>query len=396
MRVLYSFPNRIGAGRICWTAWQQATGLAAAGADVTVWTSSVFRAPEGVREIHSSLAAGPVRFPMRLLGSRRAAIVHDWAVSRWLRRNGDRVDVVHVWPLGGLRTMRVAKELGIPTFHERPNTHTAYAYQSVDDECRAIGLELPDGFEHKYDERVLSGELLEYDACDHLLCPSDFVRRTFVERGIPESKLLRHRYGFDARGIRPGSQDPTEDRGLVTLYAGLCTPRKGLHAALKAWRASKAGENGRFLICGGFVPGYRELLADLLDHPGIEVLGHRGDLPELMAEADLFILPSVEEGSALVTYEARGAGCVLMVSDASGAVCEHMRNGLIHPMRDVETLRGQLDMVATDRSLLSRLREESLAGVADLTWESAGKHLLDVYRSVVRPSGPEAVRMAAS
>lgn len=396
MRVLYSFPNRIGAGRICWTAWQQATGLAAAGADVVVWTSSVFRAPEGVGEIHSSLAAGPARLPMKWIGSRRAAILHDWKVSRWLRRNGGRFDAVHVWPLGGLRTIRVARELGIPTFNERPNTHTAYAYQSVDDECRAIGLELPDGFEHKYDERVLSGELLEYDACDYLLCPSDFVRRTFVERGVPEDKLLRHRYGFDASRVRTGSQDPTAGRGLVTLYAGLCTPRKGLHHALKAWRDSAASRDGRFLICGGFVPGYRELLADLLDHPGIEVLGHRSDLPDLMASADLFILPSVEEGSALVTYEARGAGCVLLVSDASGAVCNHMEDGLIHPMRDVATLREHLDLVANNRQLLASLREHSLAGVSDLTWEAAGKHLLDVYRSVMRPSASTEVRMAAS
>ena len=34
IRVLYSFPHKIGAGRICYTAWQQVAGLAAAGADV--------------------------------------------------------------------------------------------------------------------------------------------------------------------------------------------------------------------------------------------------------------------------------------------------------------------------------------------------------------------------
>lgn len=396
MRILYSFPYRIGAGRICWTAWQQAAGLAAAGADVTVWAGSVHHPPEGVREIHRSLEFGPARVPLRLIGSRRAAIHHDWLVSRWLRRNGGRIDAVHVWPLAGLRTIEVAKELGIPTFYERPNTHTAYAYQSVDDECRAIGLELPDGYEHKYDGRVLAGELREYEACDYLLCPSDFVRRTFLDRGVPAAKLLRHRYGYDSGAVRPGARDPLAGRGLVTLYAGLCTPRKGLHHALEAWRGSAASKDGKFLICGGFVPGYRELLAKQLDHPGIEVLGHRSDLPELMASADLFLLSSVEEGSALVTYEARGAGCVLLVSDASGAVCTHLEDGLIHPARDVGTLREHLDLVAGDRRLLARLRENSLAGATDLTWASAGEHLLDVYRSVLPSSRPVEMRMAAS
>ena len=69
----------------------------------------------------------------------------------------------------------------------------------------------------------------------------------------------------------------------------------------------------RFLVCGRFVPGYRELLAPLLDQPGVEVLGFRDDVPRLLRNADVLILPSVEEGSAAVTYEAQASGCVLLV-----------------------------------------------------------------------------------
>jgi hypothetical protein len=43
VRVLYSFPNKLGAARICYTAWQQVNGLAAAGADVTVFTGGLLR-----------------------------------------------------------------------------------------------------------------------------------------------------------------------------------------------------------------------------------------------------------------------------------------------------------------------------------------------------------------
>ena len=39
IRVLYSFPHKLGADRICYTAWQQVNGLAAAGADVLVFPS---------------------------------------------------------------------------------------------------------------------------------------------------------------------------------------------------------------------------------------------------------------------------------------------------------------------------------------------------------------------
>ncbi|MDE3110069.1 MAG: glycosyl transferase family 1, partial [Acidobacteriota bacterium] len=50
LRALYSFPLRLGADRICYTAWQQVNGLAAAGADLLVMPASLARpVPSGVR-----------------------------------------------------------------------------------------------------------------------------------------------------------------------------------------------------------------------------------------------------------------------------------------------------------------------------------------------------------
>jgi glycosyltransferase involved in cell wall biosynthesis len=42
----------------------------------------------------------------------------------------------------------------------------------------------------------------------------------------------------------------------------------------------------------------------MLSHPSVQVLGHRKDIPELMQQSDVLVLPSIEEGSALVTSEA--------------------------------------------------------------------------------------------
>ena len=85
-----------------------------------------------------------------------------------------------------------------------------------------------------------------------------------------------------------------------------------------------ADSGGRFVICGSFEPGYRRLLEPLLAHPSVEVDGFVADPASLMRESDVLVLPSLEEGSALVTYEAQACGCVLAVSEATGARC---RNG---------------------------------------------------------------------
>jgi glycosyltransferase involved in cell wall biosynthesis len=242
---------------------------------------------------------------------------------------------------------------------------------------------LPKGYEHTYDANLLNHELKEFALADFLLCPSDFVKKTFLDEGFPAGKLLRHHYGYDHTRISPGTQSPLDGKPLVMLYAGLCSPRKGLHHALQAWLGSEASKTGRFLVCGEFAEPYRRHLEGMLSQPGVEVLGHRADLPDLMKQADLFILPSIEEGSALVTYEARGAGCVLLVSDAAGAVCEHLIDSMVHHTGDVLELTRQINLLDRDRRLLAELRQHSIDTLEGLSWNAAGKNLANVYMQAI-------------
>lgn len=383
VRVLYSFPHRLGAARICSIAWHQIAGTAAAGARITVYAGSINRnLPDSV-EVHSTLAWNKLRVPYRVLGSRRAFAWHDRLVARKLKRLARQIDVVHVWPLAALKTMQAARDLGVPTVLERPNAHTRFAYEVVQRECQRLGISMPPDHEHAYKPDVLMQEELEYKLADYLLCPSDFVVRTFQAEGFPSEKLLRHQYGFDDKLYCPDLKKDTASGGLTMLFAGGCAPRKGLHYALDAWLRSSACREGAFLIAGEFIPGYAELLSRQLNHPSVKVLGYQNNLPDLMRRCDLFVLPSIEEGSALVTYEARGSGCVLLVSDASGAVCSHLKNALVHPAGDVDTLAEHLNMLHKDRVLLERMRAASLRTVPEITWGTAGIKLLQAYREAL-------------
>jgi glycosyltransferase involved in cell wall biosynthesis len=294
-----------------------------------------------------------------------------------------QVDVVHLWPLGALHTIRAAKALGIPTFLERPNAHTRFAYKVVEEECRRLGITMPPGHEHAFKPDWLEYEEAEFRLADKLLCPSDFVARTFRDLGFPAHKLVRHQYGYDEKVYYPDATPRSRSNGLTMLFVGGCAPRKGVHYALEAWLKSPAHRDGTFMIAGQFIPGYAELLSNQLAHPSVKVLGHRNDVPELMRKSDILILPTIEEGSALVTYEARASGCVLLVSDAAGAVCCHGENGLIHAAGDASTLGKQITMIHEDRDLLGRLRNSSLATIQEITWTAAGRSLLNTFHEIV-------------
>ena len=389
IRVLYSFPLKLGADRICTTAWYQVDGLAAAGAEVTVFPAAISRPLSSNVKVRPTLARGKFRVPNRLLGRMNYARLHDWIVSCRIEKMAGQIDIIHTWPLGALRTLKTARRLGIPTVLERPNAHTRFAYEVVEKECERLGISMPAGHEHAFNADYLRREEEEYQLTDHLLCPSDFVAGTFAEMGFAKERLARHQYGFDEKLFFAGQQNAKPDRGLKMIFVGGCAPRKGLHYALEAWLKSSAHEKGTFFIAGEFIPGYAEKLSAQLAHPSVKRLGHRSDVAELMRQSDVFILPTIEEGSALVTLEARGCGCVLLVSDASGAVCKHEENALMHVARDVETLTKQLTMLDKDRALLKRLRTASLATAHEITWVAAGQKLLSVYKQILERTQPQ-------
>ena len=395
IRVLYSFPNRLGADRICYTAWKQVCGLAEVGAELLVFPGALSRPlPHGVK-VHPTLARGRLRLPYRLLGVFRTVALHDRIVARRLDKLVGKIDIVHTWPLGALATLKKAAQLGIPTVLERCNAHTGYAMEVVQKECERLGVSLPPHQEHAYNAWKLHKEEEEYKLADRLLCPSDFVVKTFLDRGYPREKLARHQYGFDEKGFYPEARRHESGPGLKVLFVGVCAVRKGVHYALEAWLKSPACQQGTFLIAGEFLPDYGQKLAPLLAHPSVKVLGHRNDVADLMRKSDILVLPSLEEGSALVTSEARGSGCVLLVSEAAGAICRHMENALVHSVGDVATLAQHFTLLHEDRALRERLRAASLATVSELTWTVAGEKLLQAYRETIAAHRAAAMAEAA-
>jgi len=387
LRVLQSFPHKIGSGRISDIAWHQAESASEAGARVTVFPGVVHRALPPSISVSPTLARGRWRLPYRALGLVRTLELHDRIVARRLERIAAEVDVVHAWPLAARHTLAKARMLGITTVLERPNAHTRFAYEVVQRESDRIGVELPRGHEHAFDATRLRIEEQEYDLADYLLCPSDFVARTFLDRGFTEDRIVRHAYGYDQSRFFPPGEPRKTGAGITVLFAGFAAVRKGLHFALDAWLTSPASRQGKFLVAGSIYPGYEEHLRDRLAHESVRTLGQRTDVPELMREADALVLPSIEEGMPLVTLEALASGCVPLVSDICTDACVDGFNALVHPVGDVAALAAHFTRLHDDRALLDRLAENSVASARQYTWNRAGEVLLQAYLDALARHG---------
>ncbi|MBF9031008.1 glycosyltransferase [Rhodobacterales bacterium HKCCE3408] len=385
MRVLYSFGHVLGAAGIGYAAAQQITSLSRLGCDVTVIAASsrAIAFPPDVRLI-KTFQWGRFRAPVSLVGQKRLFTLHDRIVARTIRFDRKGYDVVHTWPGCCYFSLRAAKARGTLAVREAPNTHTQYAMEVVEREHQKLGVPLTGT--HARDDDRIKAEAREYAIADLVLAPSEFAVETFVERGVAADRLAIKRYGFD-----PDRYDiePQRNRGSLVTFAFVasCEPRKGLHYALDAWHKSKISDKSKFIIVGRFSEGYREALAEKLNHPNVEIRGFVSDLKPIYEAADVLVLPSIEEGSALVTYDAQGAGCALLVSRAAGAWMTDGVEGLQHDPGDVDVLVGQMRRLVLEPDLRRRMQHAAYQNSKMLTWDAATSDLRRIYKLFRRNIG---------
>lgn len=381
VRVMYSFPHKLGGGRLSDTGWQTVNALAKAGAEVLAFPGAIHKqVPAGVT-VRPTLARGKLRVPYRAVGKMRAFWLHDRIVARRLEKMVGKVDVVHTYAAGALETLKTARRLGIPAFLERTNAYTRYAFEVVRKESERLGVTLPPSDEYYIRENLLAREEAEYEAAGYILCPSEFVVKTFADHGVRREKLIRFFNGVDLDAFYPIPRE--EGRKFTMMFVGEAAVRKGVHFALEAWLKSPASRTGQFLIVGNFLNAYAEKLRPMLSHPSVQVMGHVKDVAALMRSSDLLVLPSIEEGFGRVITEAMASGCVPLASDACTEYCRHMETGLVHHVADVDTLAQQITLMYEDRGLWNRLREAAIQLAPKLTWSAVGVRLMEIYQDIL-------------
>lgn len=383
LKIAYSFPFRLGSPGIGAAALSQIKALAERDCSVRVFCwSSPERVP-GV-DIFQTQKLFPV--PQRLLGRTRACRLHDHVTANLLKRGREAFDIVHTWPLAAELTLAAARVRHWLGVREAPNTHTAHAFDVVAREHRALGIPQAKDNSHTFDRVVMERETREYDLADLILAPSDLAIETFVRHGVPRSKLALKSYGFDPGRYRSHAGAHLNG-GVVTFsFVARCEPRKGLHLALEAWRRSGVADRSRFKVVGHFVAGYRERLLPLLQHENLSELDFVDDLRPVYQATDILVLPSVEDGSALVTYEAQASGCALLVSDAAGARFTDGEEGLLHRSGDVETLAQQMRALVDDPARLLEMQKAAAFNAQQYTWERATDSLVHAYTGALAAS----------
>jgi D-inositol-3-phosphate glycosyltransferase len=376
MRVLYSIPHPLGSKGIGTTAWHHVDSLARAGVDVTAVCTRLDRTFDDDLSVRVVQTLGPIR--PRMIGMANTYHLHDLRTARLVTRM--RPDLIHTWPRAVLRTAAASRESGVLCIREAPSPYTRTAIQQAQLAWADLGLDVPARHFHRISEPELKLEDEEFRAAHVVTVGSAQAAESFELAGFPV-RIEVNPYGYDAR-LFPNPA-PEHQWPPVAVFVGRCEPTKGIHILLRAWHRARRPKGSRLLVCGVFPEVVRQALGDLLTTPGVELLGHIHNVPAVLRKSDLLVLPSFSEGSALVGYEALGAGAVPLVSTSSGCPVIDNVSGLIHATGDGDRLAAHLEQTMGDPDELHRLRAGAIAARTDWTWNAAGDRLMSLYQRLV-------------
>ncbi len=227
--------------------------------------------------------------------------------------------------------------------------------------------------------------------CDHVLVNSDFVKSTFAMAGARTDNVHVVYLGIDQQfmnfiaSAQARGKCRRTDGPVSMLFAGGITLRKGI-ANLSAAMAKIRDVDCHLKIAGALGTKDRPHIAGLAADPRVAFLGARprDSLAELMCMSEIFIFPSLAEGSAKVIFEAMAAGCFIITTPNSGSIVRDGIHGFVVPAGDADALADAVRRAAGNRAGLAEIGARNAQIIASgYSQDHYGRQVTELFDSLV-------------
>ncbi len=300
--------------------------------------------------------------------------------ARFVQKLTEREPVQLLWGYDNksFRAFEGVERTGTLRILEQTVGHAATWNRILDEELDRVGRDI-DTSVQRVPEHIVDELRSEHEHAEHVACGSAFVRDTLIDNGVAPDKLSVIPYGVDVDRFRPRRRPPAGPPFRL-LFVGTFGLRKGAHVLLDAMRS--LGPEFRLTVVG-----HRLLHDRCLEGAGdlVEFVPHvpRSRVHELYSRGDVFVLPSLFEGSSLVIYEALAAGLPVVTTPNAGSVITDGEEGFVVPIRDPEAVAERVRQLASQPDLLAAMGEKARATAERFTWTTYGGNVVDLARRLV-------------
>lgn len=310
----------------------------------------------------------------------------------------EKYDVIH--------TQDVIASASIARVRPKHSTHVATLHGSVAYEVRNQLTTI-----HKsstsYMARVYYDELEKIGAtsAEVTIVANKWMKNILTnEFEVPDEQIKVLHYGFDTENFIKRSKQKSsikrpKDKKVI-IYSGRLIELKGVHLLISALKELKKVRNDWVCWIVGNGDYQSELKAQSKDldlEEDILFFGKRDDIPYLLTNSDIFVLPSLLENQPLSVLEAQIAGKAIIVSDVGGLpeMVEDGVTGLITPSGDIKTLFKKINLLLDDENLRQRLGWNAKKwGMTHWSMDKGVKHLIEIYHIAISKRGKDESNVA--
>jgi glycosyltransferase involved in cell wall biosynthesis len=292
-----------------------------------------------------------------------------------LRHGLGEADALYAFNAAAVEMARAARQRGLWVVLEQTSAPQAH-YERLIAEERQRWRDWEPGSVEPDDWMALSQrEQEEWQLADAIICGSAHVAECIRAEGGPAEKCTVVPYGIRAeefraaRTGRPETPAPLRVLCVATVCLGKGIPYLMQAASMLPRTVAQVRLVGPVLFSDNATAQLRQVM---------DVAGAvpRSSIVKEYAAADVFVLPTLSEGSATVCYEALAACMPVITTPAAGAVVRDGVDGFIVPIRDPQAIAERLALLAADRAMLRQMSAAAAERAQQYTWDEYGRRLI--------------------
>ncbi len=296
----------------------------------------------------------------------------DYITSKIILKKG--CNIFHGWNNQALRSIKAAQRIGAKAILECGSTHRFFQEKLLNEEYERFGIK-----NVRLPEYARQSSLEEVTYSDFIFLASEFAKKTFIDSGINEDKLFVMKRGVNLEKFKPSER---KNKKFKVLFVGRLSLRKGVQYLLEAWTKMRL-KDAELLLVGSIDNNIKPVLSKYSDGGNIVFKGFLKDPSDMYRDSTIFVFPSLEEGSAKVTYEAMAAGLPVITTENSGSVIRNGLDGFIIPIRDSEAIKEKIYYFYENPKMIEIMSNNALENIKQYTWQGYRDNLIDFYNKLL-------------
>ncbi|MCB4809212.1 glycosyltransferase family 4 protein [Tamlana sp. 62-3] len=307
----------------------------------------------------------------------------DAKVAKELKKSSNKgVEAIYAYEDGAYNAFVKAKQMGLKCIYDLPIAYWQTSKQLLEEEAIRLpewAATIKGGLSNS--EEKLKRKTKELELADVVVVPSHFVKNS-LPKWAQNKKVIMTPFGSPESALKTNiSEKKISDHKLRVLFVGSMTQRKGLGDLFEAMKL--VDTTAVELVVLGSLAAPLEFYTNKTDF--IHEKGRPHDqVLQLMQSCDVFCLPSLVEGRALVMQEAMSQGLPLIITPNTGGedLVIEGETGFLVPIRDPKAIAQKINWFIENKSKIPTMGEKAREHASKYTWENYSKTIVEALKNL--------------